>query len=88
MITSNKNSLAETFLNIATNIQIETNFCITHPDYKPFSLPPLMAETLEKSSTVLQDKYLLLIHFVKSYCNKYRTGSFAAVSSNIYLAIL
>ena len=61
MITSNQNSLKKTFLNIATNIQIESNFCIIHPDYKLFSLPPLMAETLEKSSTVLQDKYLNLL---------------------------
>ncbi len=61
MIASYKNPLSNTFFDIADKIQIESNFCIYHPDYQPFSLPPLMAETLEKSSTALQDKYLNLL---------------------------
>jgi len=61
MITSNTNSLSNTFLNIVNQIKIESNFCIIHPEYQPFILPALMVETLEKSSKVLQDKYLTLL---------------------------
>jgi hypothetical protein len=61
MITSYQNTLSNTLLDIASKIQIETNFCIIHPDYQPFTLPPLMVETLETSSSLLQDKYLTLI---------------------------
>lgn len=61
MVTSYKNSLANTFLDIASKIKIESNFCIIHQDYQPFSLPPLMAETIHTSSTLLQDKYLTLL---------------------------
>ncbi|MCJ8283552.1 MAG: T3SS effector HopA1 family protein, partial [Rivularia sp. ALOHA_DT_140] len=61
MITSYKNALTNTFLDIASKIQIQSNFCIIHPDYQPFALPPLMAGTLEKNSVGLQDKYLTLL---------------------------
>ncbi len=61
MIASYKNSLSNTFLDIASKIKIESNFCIIHQDYQPFSLPPLMAETIHTSSTLLQDKYLTLL---------------------------
>ncbi len=61
MIASSKTSLSKTFLQIASQIEIESKFSIYHLDYQPFSLPALMAETLEKSSTALQDKYLTLL---------------------------
>lgn len=61
MIAYYKNSLSNTLLDIASKIQIEDNFCVRHQNYQAFSLPQLMAETLEKSSTVLQDKYLTLL---------------------------
>ncbi|MBF2015411.1 MAG: hypothetical protein IGS23_09470 [Rivularia sp. T60_A2020_040] len=61
MITYNKKSLLNTFFDIVTKIKIEPNFCIIHSDYQSFILPTLMVETLEKSSKVLQDKYLTLL---------------------------
>ncbi len=61
MIASSKTSLSKTFLQIASQIEIESKFSIYHLDYQPFSLPALMAETLERSSTELQDKYLTLL---------------------------
>ena len=61
MIVSSQNFLLNTFCDIANKIQIESNFCISHPDYQPFSLPLLMAETLQNSSINLQDKYLTLL---------------------------
>ncbi|MEA5595855.1 T3SS effector HopA1 family protein [Rivularia sp. UHCC 0363] len=61
MITSSKNSLSNTFYDIVSKIKIESNFSILHPDYQPFGLSALMAETLEKSSIKLQNKYLTLL---------------------------
>ncbi|MEO1428127.1 MAG: T3SS effector HopA1 family protein [Cyanobacteria bacterium J06633_8] len=85
MITSYKNSLSNTFLEIAQKIQIESNFSIIHPDYQPFRLPPLMAETLEKSSGALQEKYLnlLLRNFIYGiYYNNSLESILAANISN------
>ncbi|MEM6398801.1 MAG: T3SS effector HopA1 family protein [Cyanobacteria bacterium P01_D01_bin.116] len=83
MITSNKSSLSKAFLTIASKIKIESNFCIIHPDYKPFSLSPLMTETLEKNSSVLQDKYLnlLLRNFI--YGIYYNNSLQSVIAANI-----
>lgn len=61
MITFDKKSLSDTLIDIASKIQIQSKFCIIHPDYQPFSLPPLMAEVLNNSSEALQEKYLTLL---------------------------
>ncbi len=85
MIASYTNPLSNTFLDIASKIQIQSNFCIIHPDYQPFSLPSLMAETLEQSSTALQDKYLTLLlrNFLYGiYYNNSLKSIFAANISN------
>jgi hypothetical protein len=43
---------------IATNVQIQDNFCISHPNYKPLELPPEAAERLQTMPLNLQQKYL------------------------------
>ncbi|MEM9922549.1 MAG: T3SS effector HopA1 family protein [Cyanobacteria bacterium P01_D01_bin.50] len=61
MIAHYKKSLSNTLFDISSNLQIEYNFCINHPGYETFSLPPLIAETIQRSSRQLQDKYLTLL---------------------------
>lgn len=42
---------------IAQNIQIESNFCISHPSYKPLELPVEMVSRIQKAPLSLQQKY-------------------------------
>ncbi|MHC5723716.1 MAG: T3SS effector HopA1 family protein [Nostoc sp.] len=48
-------------LDIAKNIQIESNFCISHPNYQPFALPSKIADRFQHNSVDLQHKYLTLL---------------------------
>ncbi|MDZ8187207.1 MAG: T3SS effector HopA1 family protein [Nostoc sp. ChiSLP02] len=48
-------------LDIASNIQIEPNFCIYHPHYQPFALPTKVADRFQQTPTDLQQKYLNLL---------------------------
>ena len=85
MIADCKNSLTNRFLDIASKIEIKSNFCISHQDYPSFSLPSLMAEKLGNSSTTLQDKYLTLLirNFIYGiYYNNSLESVLAANNSN------
>lgn len=42
---------------IAQNIEIKSNFCISHPNYKPLELPDEMISRLQKVPLSLQQKY-------------------------------
>ncbi|GAB4386714.1 MAG: hypothetical protein Kow00121_53820 [Elainellaceae cyanobacterium] len=42
---------------IASNVQIESNFCIRHPDYKPLELPPEVVARFQHLPLPLQAKY-------------------------------
>ncbi|WP_369815989.1 MULTISPECIES: T3SS effector HopA1 family protein [unclassified Anabaena] len=53
--------MLNSLIDIATNIQIEPNFCIYHPHYQPFALPPKVADRFRQNSTALQHKYLNLL---------------------------
>ncbi|MEH2067727.1 MAG: T3SS effector HopA1 family protein [Nostoc sp.] len=48
-------------LDIAKNIQIESNFCIYHPNYQPFALPTKVADRFQQTPADLQQKYLALL---------------------------
>ncbi|MDF5717096.1 MAG: T3SS effector HopA1 family protein [Rhizonema sp. NSF051] len=50
------NSLFE----IASNVQIEANFCIRHPNYQAFALETEVAERFQQTSTALQQKFLTM----------------------------
>jgi hypothetical protein len=39
LATSTAKNLQNLLQDIASNVQIDPNFCIRHPDYKPFELP-------------------------------------------------
>lgn len=43
---------------IVNNIEIQSNLCISHPDYKPLELPELAVSRFQKLPANLKDKYL------------------------------
>lgn len=51
-------SLLSVLHDIANNIQFDSNFRITHPDYKPFEIPPEAIDRFQKVPVDLQTKYL------------------------------
>ncbi len=53
--------MLETLIDIASNIQIEPNFCIRHPNYQPFALPETVAARFGQNPEALQHKYLTLL---------------------------
>ncbi|AFZ27780.1 hypothetical protein Cylst_5787 [Cylindrospermum stagnale PCC 7417] len=55
------NQLLNSLSDIASNIQIESNFCIYHPNYQPFALPTKVADRFQQNSAALQQKYLTLL---------------------------
>ncbi|QSJ14927.1 hypothetical protein JYQ62_24060 [Nostoc sp. UHCC 0702] len=61
MLDYSVNPLLNPLFDIASNIQIEPNFCIHHPSYQPFSLPAKVAERFQQNSPALQHKYLSLL---------------------------
>ncbi|MEA5619524.1 T3SS effector HopA1 family protein [Cronbergia sp. UHCC 0137] len=61
MYNSSTNQILTSLLDIASNIEIEPNFCIHHPHYQPFSLPTNVAARFQQNSPILQYKYLALL---------------------------
>ncbi len=51
----------DSLLDITSNIQIESNFCISHPNYQPFALPTKVADRFQQTSPALRHKYLTLL---------------------------
>ncbi|WP_414572346.1 T3SS effector HopA1 family protein [Nostoc sp. CCY 9925] len=45
---------------IANNVQIKPNFCISHPAYKPFEIPAEVVTRFQRIPLELQNKYLSL----------------------------
>ncbi|MBD3886848.1 hypothetical protein IFO70_35010 [Phormidium tenue FACHB-886] len=56
----NSNCLLETLQDIASNVQIQSNFCIHHPAYKPLELPVEAVSRFQRIPIELQHKYLNL----------------------------
>lgn len=52
--------LLDTFQNIANNVQIESEFWISHPDYKPLKFSRQVVERFKQMPLDIQDKYLSL----------------------------
>ncbi|TVP62142.1 MAG: hypothetical protein EA343_12275 [Nodularia sp. (in: Bacteria)] len=61
MLDSSTNSLLTPLLDIASNIEIKSNFCIYHPNYQPFALPAKVADRFQNNPAALQHKYLNLL---------------------------
>lgn len=60
LATSTAKNLQNTLQDIASNVQIYPNFCIRHPDYKPFELPDEVVARFQKMPGDIQRKYLSL----------------------------
>jgi len=60
LLTSAPSRVLESLQDIANNVQIQSNFCISHPAYKPLELPAEMVSRFERISLELQNKYLSL----------------------------
>ncbi len=54
------NCLLESLQDIANNVQIQSNFCICHPAYKPLELPEDAVSRFQRIPVELQQKYLNL----------------------------
>jgi hypothetical protein len=54
------NPLLASLQDIANNVQIQSNFCIIHPNYKPLELPAEVVARFQRLPLELQQKYLNL----------------------------
>ncbi|BAY63047.1 hypothetical protein NIES22_31240 [Calothrix brevissima NIES-22] len=61
MVYSSVDQPLTSLFDIASNIQIESNFSIHHPNYQPFALPAKVADRFQQNSPDLQHKYLTLL---------------------------
>lgn len=61
MLNSTANQQLNSLFDIASNIQIESDFRIFHPHYQPFALPTKIADRFRQNSLDLQYKYLTLL---------------------------
>jgi len=61
MLYTSTSQILASLVDIASNIQIETNFQIHHPHYLPFALPVTVANRFQQNSPALQHKYLALL---------------------------
>lgn len=55
-----RNQLLAVLQDIASNIQIESNFCIRHPNYQPWELPSGIRARFQQLPLELKSKYLSL----------------------------
>ena len=60
LLTSAPDRVLDSLQDIANNIQIESNFCISHPAYKPLELPAEVVARFQRIPLDLQNKYLSL----------------------------
>jgi hypothetical protein len=52
--------LLDALQDIVSNVQIQSDFCIRHPDYKPFELPAEVVARFQQLPADIQRKYLSL----------------------------
>jgi hypothetical protein len=57
---STSDRVLDSLQDIANNVQIQSNFCISHPAYKPLELPPEAVARFQRIPLELQSKYLSL----------------------------
>lgn len=60
LLTSAPDRVLDSLEDIANNVQIQSNFCINHPAYKPFEIPAEVVARFERTPLDLQNKYLSL----------------------------
>jgi hypothetical protein len=60
VINKENRQLIEVLQDIARNVEIKSNFCISHPNYQPLELPEETVARFENLSNQMQHKYLSL----------------------------
>jgi hypothetical protein len=60
LLNSSEQTILQALQDIAQNLQIQSNFCINHPQYKPMELPAEAIDRFQKVPSQLQEKYLSL----------------------------
>jgi hypothetical protein len=60
LLDSSYTQLLDALEDIVSNVQINSNFCISHPDYKPLELPAEVVARFQQLPTDIQNKYLSL----------------------------
>jgi hypothetical protein len=55
--TASSKAVLDSLQDIANKVQIQSNFCISHPDYKPLELPAEAVVRFERLPLELQQKY-------------------------------
>lgn len=60
LLDSTEQTLLNALQDITHNLKIQSNFCISHPNYKPLDLPAEAVDRFEKVPSELQEKYLSL----------------------------
>jgi hypothetical protein len=60
MSDSSESRLLTALEDMVSNIQIESNFCIRHPNYPPLTVPQELAARLQSIPPALQQKYLTI----------------------------
>ena len=82
-----KQHLWDTLQDIVSKVKIQSNFCIRHPDYKPFELSAEIVTRLEQMPLEFQNRYrsLQLRSFLYGiyYNGSMRTGLAADTDSNL-----
>jgi len=58
--TNSTEQLLDTFQDIANNVQIESEFCVSHPDYKPLGFSRQVVERFKQMPSEFQNRYLSL----------------------------
>jgi hypothetical protein len=60
LLASAPDRVLDSLQDIANNVQIQSNFCISHPAYKPFEIPAEVVTRFQRIPLELQNKYLSL----------------------------
>lgn len=60
LLASAPDLVLDSLQDIAKNLQIQSNFCISHPAYKPLELPAKVVARFQRVPLELQNKYLSL----------------------------
>lgn len=60
LMDSTEQNILQALQDITHNLQIQSNFCLSHPKYKPMELPAEAIDRFQKVPSQLQEKYLSL----------------------------
>ncbi|MEA5626812.1 T3SS effector HopA1 family protein [Nostoc sp. UHCC 0251] len=87
LLTSAPNRVLDSLQDIANHVQIQSNFCISHPAYKPFEISTEVVTRFQRIPSDLQNKYLSLQLQSFLYGIYYNGSMQAALAEDASLAL-